>query len=156
MDRTLPPDDTARAQARAMLAGAQHAALAYADPLPGISRISFGLCPRRRPLTLISALAPHYAALRANPACALLLGEVGGRGDPLTHPRLMIRSVAAFAAPDAPDRAELRAHWLATHPKSRLYIDFDDFALVRLAPVSGLLNAGFGRAYRLTPDDLVG
>lgn len=156
MDRTLPPDDTVRAQARAMLAGARHAALAYADPMPGISRISFGLCPRRRPLTLISALAPHYAALRANPACALLLGEVGGRGDPLTHPRLMIRSVAAFVAPDAPDRAELRAHWLTTHPKSGLYIDFDDFALVRLAPVSGLLNAGFGRAYRMTPDDLAG
>ena len=37
-------------------------------------------------LTLVSALAPHFRALRENPDCALMLGEVGDKGDPLTHP----------------------------------------------------------------------
>lgn len=154
MDRTLPPDDAARGQARAILAGARHAALAYADPDPGVSRIALGLSPVGQPVTLISALAPHFAALQANPACALMVGEVGEAGDPLAHPRLMIRARAAFVAPDAPDRTTLRAHWLATHPKAALYVDFADFAFVRLTPVSALLNAGFGRAFRLTPADL--
>ena len=76
-DATLPATDEARASVRAMLAAARHAALAYADPLPGISRIALGLCPEGRPVTLISALAPHFAALAALPDCALLIGEPG-------------------------------------------------------------------------------
>lgn len=156
-DPTLPPDDEARALARALLA-ARHAALAYTDAAtntPGISRIALGLCPDGRPLTLISALAPHFAGLAAYPDCALMVGEPQSKGDPLSHPRLMVRAAAAFIASDAPDRRALRNHWLAGHPKAALYIDFADFALVRLLPVSALLNAGFARAYRLTPTDLL-
>lgn len=137
-----------------MLAGARHIALAYADPDPGISRIALGLCLAGRPMTLISAFTPHFAALQANPACAMMVGEVGDKGDPLTHPRLMIRRVAAFVPADTPDRAASRAHWLKTHTKSALYVDFADFASVRLTPVSALLNAGFARALRLGPKDM--
>ncbi len=143
--------------ARSLMAAA-HAALAWTDPdtgTPGISRIAFGLAPDGGPLTLISGLAPHFAALRANPACAVMLGEPGDKGDPLTHPRLMIRAVAVFIAPDAADRPALRDHWLTHHPKAKLYIDFADFALVRLMPQSALLNGGFARAYRLAPADLM-
>ena len=97
----LPNASNARAQARALLAGANHAALAWTDPetlTPGISRIGFGLTPEGVPLTLISALAPHVAALRAHPDCAVMLGEVGARGDALTHPRLMLRARAEFCS----------------------------------------------------------
>jgi putative heme iron utilization protein len=66
----------------------------------------------------------------------------------------MIRAHAAFVAADAPDRPALRAHWLKGHPKAALYIDFADFAFVRLTPESALLNGGFGRAFRLSPEDL--
>lgn len=155
-DPVQPADDTARGLARALLA-APHAALAWTDPetgTPGISRIAFAHAPDRGFLTLISALAAHHAALRAHPDCALLLGEPGEKGDPLTHPRLMIRARAVFVAADAPDRPTLRDHWLRQNPDSRLYIDFADFALVRLTPVSAFLNAGFARAFRLTPADL--
>jgi heme iron utilization protein len=156
-DPVAAADDEARALARGLLA-AGHAALAVIDPVdgtPGISRIAFGRDPQGCPITLVSSLAPHFAALQANPACALLLGEVGEKGDPLTHPRLMVKAVAQFIAPDAPERPALRDHWLKGHPKARLYVDFADFAFVRLAPVSALLNGGFARAYRLTPGDLV-
>lgn len=144
-------DDVARALARQLLQQ-KHASLAYLDgDGPGISRIAFGLDAAGCPMTLVSGLAAHAAALRANPACAVMLGDPGSKGDPLTHPRLMLRVLAAFVDKDAE-----RVQWLKGHPKAALYIDFTDFAFVRLRPVSGLLNGGFGKAWRLTPDDLRG
>ncbi len=154
-DPVHPADDAARALARGLLASARHAALAYTDPAtrtPGISRIAFGLADGA-PVTLISALSAHHAALTAHPDCAVMLGEPGPKGDPLTHPRLMIQARATFA-PRA-DHPTLRDLWLKTHPKARLYIDFADFTFVRLTPISIFLNAGFGQAHRLTPADLV-
>ncbi|MFM7445080.1 MAG: pyridoxamine 5-phosphate oxidase, partial [Tabrizicola sp.] len=71
-----------------------HAALAWQDPdtgTPGISRIAFHRDPEAGLMTLVSGLAPHFRALRDRPDCALMLGEVGDKGDPLTHPRLMVR-----------------------------------------------------------------
>ena len=156
-DPVQPADAEAIALARKILHQARHAALAWTDPetgTPGISRIAFGLCPEGRPLTLMSGLAPHRAALQAHPAAALMLGEPGAKGDPLTHPRLMLRVRAAEIARDSADHAATRALWLTTHPKAKLYIDFTDFAFVRLVPVSILLNGGFARAYRLTPDQI--
>ena len=105
------------------------------------------------PATGSNSLADPQALLR-DPRCALLVGEPGDKGDPLTHPRLMIRSRAAFVPTDDPARPAIRAHWLKGHPKAALYIDFPDFAFVRLIPESALLNGGFARAFRLTPDDL--
>ncbi len=117
---------------------------------PGISRIAFGRSVDGAAMTLISALAPHTAALRANPACAILLGEPGVKGDPLTHPRLMLRGRASFLEASA----AARAHWLKGHPKAALYIDFADFSLVRFAVGAALLNGGFGKAWHLAPADL--
>jgi putative heme iron utilization protein len=155
-DPVVAADDAARQLARSLMQ-AKHAALAWTDPqtgTPGISRIGFALAPDGGPMTLISALAPHFAALRQNPDCALMVAEVGEKGDPLTHPRLMVRAKAEFIAPGDPARDFLRTAWLAAQPKAKLYIDFADFALVRLHPQSALLNGGFARAYRLTPADL--
>ena len=134
--------DEARVLAKDFLT-AHHAALAWIDPetkAPGGSRIAFALTPDRTPLTLISALAPHFDAVRADPACALLPGEPGAK--------------AQFVGPQDPLRRALREQWLKDHPKAALYIYFTDFAFVLLRPQSALLNAGFARAYRLTPADL--
>lgn len=142
--------------ARTLLA-LDHAALAWIDPdtgTPGISRIAFADDPEVGPLTLISGLAPHFKAIKSNPDCALMLGEVGAKGDPMTHPRLMIRARAAFLGFDDPDRLALRDRWLDRNPKATIYIDLPDFAFVRLTPVSALLNGGLARAFRLTPADL--
>lgn len=160
-DPVQPADAEARTLALSLLQGASHAALAYADPAtaaPMISRIAFGLGPDGGPITLISALAAHFAGLRANPLCSMMLGEVGDRGDfrgdPLTHPRLMVQARAEFVAADDPARTAMRDQWLAAHPKAKLYVDFADFAFVRLVPQIALLNAGFGKAFRLTAEDL--
>ncbi len=155
-DPIQPPDAEARALAQSLLT-LGHAALAWTDPdtgTPGISRITFARDPAEGLLTLLSALAHHHRALKANPDCALMLGEVGGKGDPMTHPRLMIRTQAAFIAPEDPAHPAIRARWLDRNPKAQIYIDLPDFSFVRLTPVSALLNGGFARAFRLTPNDL--
>jgi heme iron utilization protein len=155
-DPVQPADAGARAMAQDLLS-LGHAALAWTDPdtgTPGISRIVFARDPQLGLLTLVSGLAPHFRSLRDRPDCALMLGEVGDKGDPLTHPRLMIRARAAFVAADDPARPGMRARWLERTPKAQLYIDLPDFAFVRLTPVSALLNGGFARAFRLAPEDL--
>jgi heme iron utilization protein len=153
-DPTPPADLLELAEAQKFLR-LPHGALSYidADGLPGISRIAMGRDMAGTPLTLISALSPHFAGLRAHPECALLLGEPGPKGDPLTHPRLMLRARATFA--DPAERPALRDIWLSAHPKAKLYVDFSDFSFVRLSPVSALLNAGFGKARRILPKDLM-
>lgn len=158
-DPVQPADAAALAEAKALLGAARFAALAYTDPetgTPGISRIALGLDPAGGPVTLISALAPHFGALQAHPVCALMVGEPGPKGDPLTHPRLMIRAEARFVTPDDPARPALRDRWLADHPKAKLYVDFADFAFVRLMPISALYNGGFARAFRMTGAELGG
>ena len=155
-DPVQPADEDARNLARQLLS-LGHAALAWEDPdtgTPGISRIAFARDPQVGLLTLVSGLAPHFRALRDRPACALMLGEVGAKGDPLTHPRLMIRARASFVAADDPDRPAIRARWLQRNSKATIYIDLPDFAFVRLQPVSALLNGGFARAFHLAPADL--
>ncbi|OYW56557.1 MAG: pyridoxamine 5-phosphate oxidase [Rhodobacterales bacterium 32-66-7] len=155
-DPVQPADAAAITLAQGLL-GLGHAALAWTDAEsgnPGISRIVLARDPDAGLLTLISALAPHFRALKTNTACALMLGEVGDKGDPLTHPRLMLQAQASFVAPDDPAHPGLRARWLERAPKARIYIDLPDFAFVRLAPQSALLNGGFARAYRLLPTDL--
>ena len=155
-DSVQPANDDALVLV-ARLMTLDHAALAWEDPdtgTPGISRIAFARDAEAGMLTLISGLAPHFRALRDRPDCALMLGEVGDKGDPLTHPRLMIRARASFVAPDDPARAGIRDRWLQRNPKATIYIDLPDFAFVRLIPVSALLNGGFARAFHVRPEDL--
>ena len=155
-DPVQPATDEALALVRQLIS-IGHAALAWTDPdsgTPGISRIAFHRAPEAGMLTLVSGLAPHFRALRDRPDCALMLGEVGDKGDPLTHPRLMIRAKASFVAPDDPARPAIRQRWLERNPKATIYIDLPDFAFVRLSPVSALLNGGFARAFYIDPKDL--
>lgn len=149
-DPIRPTDDTARSLARDLLAGARHGALGTLDDagFPLVTRVAVGW-DGTAPLILVSALSAHARALRARPACGLMVGEPGARGDPLTHPRL---SLTARAEPA--DKATLRELWLRDHPKAALYYDFADFFMLRLAVAAAHLNGGFGKAWVLTPADL--
>ncbi|QXT40573.1 HugZ family protein [Gymnodinialimonas ceratoperidinii] len=153
-DPIRPTDDEARGLARALIDTARFAALAVLDPAtstPSVSRIALVPGPDGWPVTLISTLASHTAALVANPACSILIGEPGAKGDPLTHPRLSLQATAVAA-----QKSELRDHYLALYPKAKLYIDFADFQMFRFVPTRAFLNGGFGKAFELTPDDLLG
>jgi putative heme iron utilization protein len=150
-DPIRPTDDEARALARGILSAARFGALGVIDPDSGgpmVTRVAVGW-DGTVALILVSDLSQHTRALAANPACSLLTGEPGPKGDPLTHPRLTL-----MARAEAADKAGFRAMWLAAHPKAALYYDFADFRMLRLVPQAGHLNGGFGRAFRLTPADL--
>jgi heme iron utilization protein len=149
-------DDAARTLARGLLDGARTAALAVIDPETGgpyVSRIAFGRAPDGTCLALLSDLALHARAVRADPRASLLIGEPGGKGDPLTQPRLTLR-VTAAPVTDPSERARLRPIWLQLQPKSKLYVDFADFCFFRFKISYALLNGGFGKAYALEEKDL--
>ena len=165
MAATQPPpidpirstDDAARELARGLLREAWFGSLGTIDPETGhpqVTRVALGIGPDGGLYTLVSGLSAHSRALRADPRAGLLIGEPDAKGDPLTHPRLSLSARARTIAPDHPEDAALRQRWLADHPKAKLYIDLPDFFFVEFVPLGALLNGGFARAFRLTPDDL--
>jgi putative heme iron utilization protein len=156
VDPIRPTTAEARALARGLIDTARFGALAVLDPQTGapyVARVAV-TSDDAGPVTLISALSLHTGALRADRRAALLLGEPGLRGDPLTHPRVTLQTCANFVPRNTPDHDALRTLWLVRHPKAKLYIDFTDFSFVRLKVLSAALNGGFGQAFRLTPGDL--
>ena len=152
-----PLDDDARRMVRDLMRDARFAALSYLDPdtgAPMVSRIALVDGPDQVPLSLISDLSQHSAALQKLPVCSLLIGEPGDKGDPLTHPRLSLQAEAAFIRHQDPAHAQLAQAFLAKQPKAKLYIGFADFALVQFKPLGAFLNGGFGKAYMLEASDL--
>ena len=147
------------AEAAALFAACRHGALATiapADGWPQATRVGMAPVGRFTGLILVSALAAHTAALRADQRCSLLIGEAG-RGDPLAHKRLMLKCRAReIFREEAEAYAVARAAYLAAQPKAKLYIDLGDFALVALAPESVSFNGGFGRAARIEGEMLSG
>ncbi|MXQ09112.1 pyridoxamine 5-phosphate oxidase [Alphaproteobacteria bacterium GH1-50] len=147
-DPIRPTDDEARALARRLLTEARHGALAtLRDGQPHVTRVALAIDGADL-LTLVSDLAPHTAAIRNHPQVSILLGEPG-RGDPLAHPRMTVMATAEFA-----DKQSLKDTYLKGHPKAALYVDFADFHIVRLKVTAAELNGGFGKAYRLTKEEL--
>ena len=154
--RDLTPQ--ALTEATALLRAATHAALATLAPEDGhpmVSRIGIAVMTDGVPVTLVSDLATHTPALRADARCSIMVGEPG-KGDPLAHPRVMLRCRAEPIDPRSAVQAAARAAYLGSHAKAKLYVDFADFHFIRLVPEGGVFNAGFGQAYRLTPSDLAG
>lgn len=152
-----PTDETARAQACGLIAGAGFGALGVLHPATGtphVARIALTPATGGGVMAFVSALALHTRALQAAPQAGLLLGEPGQKGDPLMHPRLSLSVTARFILPEEAAAQGLRAQWLARHPKARVYVDLPDFRFVHLAPTGALLNGGFGRAFELSAADL--
>jgi len=101
------------------------------------------------PLLLLSGLSAHTQNISADARVSLLLAETG-KGDPLAHPRLTLTGQAGRL-----EGEDGRSRFLARHPKSALYADFPDFAFFRIVLSGGHLNGGFGKAARLSVDELL-
>lgn len=156
-DLIRPTDDEARSLAQRLIRLVRHCALGVIDPeteMPLVSRVAFGTSPEGQPVSLISDLALHTRALKAMPRCSLLLGEPEDKGDPLVHPRLTLQAGVHFLRHGDTGHADLAAHYLRDHPKSKLYIGFADFSFVLFDVQKAYLNGGFGKAFVLTPEDL--
>ncbi|AWM85294.1 HugZ family protein [Microvirga sp. 17 mud 1-3] len=154
-DAFLPVDPEARLCAKALMRTARYGSLATNDRETGgpfASLVSVGTDLDGSPVILTSGLSTHTRLLEADPRCSLLLASVG-KGDPLAHPRLTLSAQATRLDREA--TSGIRERYLRQHPKAALYVDFPDFAFWRLSILSGSLNGGFGRAYRMAPDDLL-
>ena len=154
-DPFLPLDPQTKASVTALLAAARHAALAVTEAetaLPYCSRIALGRDDQGLPLAYLSGLALHTRALLAAPEACLLIGEVEGKGDPLTQPRLSLQARVEFLPSTMTE--SLLPMWLAQHPKARVYAGLPDFRFARFHPIKGSYNGGFARAFRLTAKDL--
>ncbi|WP_179378279.1 pyridoxamine 5-phosphate oxidase [Jannaschia marina] len=148
-DTYLPPDERSTGRALRLLAAADHAALgtlAGGDPL--VTRVECLWLAGRGLGLLLSDLADHARALEADARASVLVGSVTS-GPPMAAARLTLTGEAWPI-----DKRAERDTWLAAHPRAAVYFDFADFRMRLLAPASALLNAGFGRAYRLGPADL--
>jgi len=148
-DPYLPLDEAGRDLLPDLLDSPHGAFATLSDGLPLVTRVACLWTPQAGVTLLLSDLSEHARALRGDSACSILVGQLGGKGDPLTHPRLTLVGLAAEI-----DKDEMAAAWQAARPKTMLYFGFTDFRLWRLEVTRGILNAGFGQAYRLTPDDL--
>ncbi|MEM8796588.1 MAG: DUF2470 domain-containing protein [Pseudomonadota bacterium] len=151
-------DKEAIALARTLLLEARSGALASLEASSGhplASRVSLSNDSDGAPLILVSELSDHTPALRADPRASLLVGREG-KGDPLAHARMTVYCRAEQLDPKGPDHLRARRRFLARHPKAELYVDFGDFYFFRLNVEKASLNGGFGKAYHLTQENLLG
>ncbi|MEO4041324.1 DUF2470 domain-containing protein [Hoeflea sp. CAU 1731] len=152
----LETDEQARALATRLVRTARFGALAvlHADTgAPFASRVAVATACDGVPVILVSRLSEHTSGLLSDPRSSLLVGEPG-KGDPLAYPRISLVCSAVRIDRDDPRHASVRSRFLRRHPKSALYADFADFLFFRLEPLSASLNGGFGKAYRLAPEDI--
>jgi putative heme iron utilization protein len=139
-------------ESRRLLRTSRYGALATKDRGTGHPYASLvALAPDAdgAPLILISTLALHTMNLLADPACSLLLADIG-EGDPSAHPRLSLMGQARKMDPSA-----VRERYLLAQPDAALYADFADFSFWRVEPLGGHLVAGFGRIVDLTSVQLI-
>lgn len=148
-DVIRPVDAEALRQAKTLIRTARFGALATVDPTTGwpiATRIGVSTDIDGTPIILVSDLAAHTPALRADPRCALLIGAVG-KGDPLAHPRITLSCMAREIAKGSAGHGRIRTRFLAHNEKARLYESLPDFRFFRLEPAAASFNAGFGKAY---------
>jgi heme iron utilization protein len=149
-------DDTARALCARLVREARFAALATLEPVSGYpqaTRVVLTIDERGDALLLLSQLSAHTQALMRDARCSLLCGEPGN-GEPLTYPRITLIGVARPIARNSAEHETAKSLYLAAHPKAALYADFGDFGFWRVVFARANLNAGFGRAYELSKEDL--
>ena len=101
-------------------------------------------------ILLLSDLSDHARNLQRDPRASLLMDGTLELKEPLTGPRLTLLGEVRVS----PDQPGDKARYLAVHPEAALYAGFGDFRFYRFRYFEGLFVAGFGRIYRLKPEEL--
>lgn len=148
--------DDARALARQLIRTARFAAISVLqdDGSPLVTRVLLATDGSGNPTILISELSEHTKAITSDNRVSLLLGEPK-KGDPVAHPRISVQGEAIIIPRESAQYRNLRARFVAKHPKSELYIGFADFQIFKINANSANLNGGFGKAFHLQPSDLL-
>jgi len=127
---------------------------------PAVSLVPFAAAfgPARL-YVLLSELAAHTAALRADARCAWMIHEPARDDDPRGGhglARLTARATARFLTRDEARDAGAEALYRARFAVAETLFGLRDFHFCELTPAAGsaAFVQGFGRAYRVTGDDL--
>lgn len=118
-----------------------------------------GVVPERRFagfLLHLSRLARHTRYLERQPNAALALSEPDAdpARDPQTLARVSVQGRMVVLPRESADYATARRRYLARLPHAEPTFALGDFALYRFVVESARYIPGFGRVYRLSPDDL--
>ena len=92
------------------------------------------------PVLLLSDMAEHTKAIKADGRVSLLFDGTGGLDQPLTGPRATVLGRAERTADE-----RLKARFLARHPDAALYAGFKDFGFYRVAVDRAHLVGGSGK-----------
>lgn len=117
---------------------------------PFASLVTFATSTDLSVLLLLSDLSSHTRHLKVDPRCAILIAGEMQDANPQLTPRVTLTGQAHTV-----DDAALKARYLALHPYARLYADFADFHLWRLAIEEASYVGGFGQAARLRQAELL-
>jgi len=148
------PDHRPEARALLALARGSLGSLAERDGrlYPFVSLVLPARTREGELILLLSDLSDHARNLQRDARASLLLDGTLELKEPLTGPRLTLLG-EVHVAPDQPGD---KARYLAVHPEAALYAGFGDFRFYRFRIIEGLFVAGFGRIFRLKPEELKG
>lgn len=106
------------------------------------SVMPYALDESGRPIVLISSMAMHTQNLKADPRSSLLVTQEEAGTDPLGASRatLIGNSVPVPQAEIDP----VRSAYLARHPNSKYWVDFEDFSFYRMDVIDVYYVGGFG------------
>jgi putative heme iron utilization protein len=102
----------------------------------------YGLDDHGRPIFLVSTMAMHTQNLQADPRASLLVTQDNTDGEPLGASRITLVG-NVLPVPDA-EVADARELYLARHPNSKYWVDFQDFSFYRMDVVDVYYVGGFG------------
>jgi putative heme iron utilization protein len=102
------------------------------------------------PILLMSDLAVHSQAIRADNRVSLLFDGTTGLDQPLTGPRVTLLGRAEQTGDE-----RLKKRFLARHPDAAMYAGFGDFQFYRVALERAHLVGGFGKIRWLTAAELL-
>jgi putative heme iron utilization protein len=146
------PDHTAEARGLLALARGSLGSLTERDGIayPFVSLVLPAQSADGELILLLSALSDHAKNLQRDPRASLLMDGTLELKEPLTGPRLTLLG-EIHVSPDQPGD---KALYLKAHPEAELYAGFGDFRFYRFRILEGLFVAGFGRIFRLKPEEL--
>jgi heme iron utilization protein len=148
------PEHGAEARALLTLERGSLGSLAERDGrlYPFVSLVLPALSAGGEIILLLSDLSDHAKNLQRDARASLLMDGTLQLKEPLTGPRLTLLGEVRVS----PDQPGDKARYLAVHPEAELYAGFGDFRFYRFTISEGLFVAGFGRIFRLKPEELKG
>ena len=140
-----------------LLASSRWAALAVVhDGAPAAAMTSYALSPGGDALFVhLSQMALHTRALLEEPRAALVVSAPDtGDGDPQTLPRLSLAGVALALVPGTPEYEAGRTAYVGRFPGAEERFSLADFVLFRFETAEARWVGGFGRALRMSGEQL--